>query len=151
VQRYIPFFFCTITLFAIKIEFIGITSQVIPFETHNKASYYKITAKKYIEKFEKKDRVIFFINRKSYMLRNNYYSDGLFKSKKTELSYKKCYILFGKIYLFDVNGTIDNAKVIAKEIVFDGYRNYLLKKCEVKKNGYTYRRNRFKLPNLLLQ
>ncbi len=133
-----------LSLSALEIEFIGVTSRTIPLETNYKKKYYQITAKKYIEKFVKKDKLMFFINRKSYMLKNNYYSEGQFSSKKTKLFYKKGFVLFGKVYLFDVNGTIDKAKIIAKEVIFDGYNSYLLKKCEIKKKKHIYRRNRFK-------
>ena len=79
------------------------------------------------------------------MLKNNYYNNGTFQSKKVTLSFKKAYILFGKVYLFDTNGTINKSKVVSKEIIFDGHRDYILKKCKIEKNNYIYRRNKFRL------
>ncbi|MCK4440467.1 MAG: hypothetical protein KAU90_00580 [Sulfurovaceae bacterium] len=135
----------TLSLLSLEIEFKEITSRQIFIEKEHKKQDYQLTAKKYIENFSKKNKVKFFINRKLYMLKNNYYSEGVFQSQKTKLFYKKAYVLFGKVYLFDVNGTIDKAKVTAKEVIFDGYQNYLLKKCEIIENKSIYRRNKFKL------
>lgn len=132
------------TLSAIEIEFVDIISKTIPVD-ENRSTYYEISAEKYIEKFKKNSALKLFINRKSFMSKNNYYSNGIFKSKKTKLYFKKGYILFSKVYLFDVKGFIDKAQVKAKEIIFDGYKSYILKKCEVKIDNHIYRRNIFRL------
>ena len=143
--KYIPLIIYSLSLFALEIEFREVTSKQIFIEKEDAKQNYKLTAKKHIENFSKKDRLKFFINRKLYMLENNYYSEGIFKSKKTKLFYKKSYILFGKVYLFDVNGIIYNSKVTAKEIIYDGYTNYLLKGCEIINAKSIYRRNKFKI------
>jgi len=77
------------------------------------------------------------------MLKNNYYLDGFFKTKITYLEYKKAYSLSNKLYLFDVNGTINHQKVKAKEIIYDGYRGYTLKHCEVKEYFKIIRRKKY--------
>lgn len=146
--RYTPLIIYPLSLLALEIEFQDVTSRQIFIENEHKKQYYQLTAKKYIENFSKKDRVKFFINRKLYMLKNNYYSEGVFESKKTKLFYKKAYVLFGKVYLFDVNGTIDKAKVTAKEIVYDGYQTYLLKECEIIEDTHIYRRNKFEITTI---
>ena len=138
------YLFFTLTLSAIQIEFKDVISQTIPIKKSSKV-YYQLQADSYIERFLKKNRIKFLLNIKAYMLKNNYYNNGTFQSQKVSLSFKKAYVLFGKVYLFDTNGTIDTSKVISKEIIFDGHRDYILKKCKIEKNNYIYRRNKFKL------
>jgi len=136
--------FSTLTLSAVQIEFKDITSKIIPIKKCSKV-YYQLSADRYIEKFSKKDKIKFIINMKSYMLKNNYYSNGIFQAKNVNLSFKNSYVLFGKVYLFDVSGKIENREIKAKEIVFNGYKTYLLKRCEVVTSKRIYRRKKFKL------
>jgi len=77
------------------------------------------------------------------MLEHNYYLNGIFQTSKATTYYKKAYIL-GKVYLFDVNGTIYNKKIKAKEIIFDN-KSYILKDCEIITSKWVYRRRRFKM------
>ena len=107
---------------------------------------YQITAQKHIESFKKKDSLKFFFNRKKYMLENNYYINGIFKTSNAILYYQKAYIL-GKVYLFNITGTIHHKKIKAKEIIFDGNKNYILKNCEIITPKRVYRRKKFKIQN----
>ena len=128
----------------VHIEFTNLTQELIPTEKAiSKKSYYKLTAQLHIEKFSKKESALLLLNHKKYMLKNNYYLNGNFTMSQTELRYKKAYLLSGKVYLLDVNGYINNKKVSAKEVVFDGYKKYILKKCEVKIAHRIYRRSKF--------
>jgi len=102
---------------------------------------YQLTAQKHIESFNKRDSLKFFFNRQKYMLEHNYYLNGIFQTSKAKIYYKKAYIL-GKVYLFDTNGTIDNKKIKAKEIIFDN-KSYILKNCEIITPKRVYRRKRF--------
>ncbi|SFV56452.1 hypothetical protein MNB_SV-13-124 [hydrothermal vent metagenome] len=54
--------------------------------------------------------------------------------------YKKAYRLSNKLYLFNVTGTINNKKITAKEVVYDGYRDYTLKNCTLKSRYKILRR-----------
>jgi len=128
----------------VNIEFTNLTQELIP--THTialKKSYYKLTSQVHIEKFSKKEAGLLLLNRKKYMLKNNYHLNGKFTTSQTELKYKKAYLLSGKVYLLDVTGYIESKKVSAKEVVFDGYKKYTLKKCEVKTEHRIYRRSKF--------
>jgi len=127
----------------VNIEFINLTQELIPrHTTTSKKSYYKLTAQLHIEKFSKKDSSLLLLNRKKYMLRHNYHLNGKFKTFQTELKFKKAYLLSGKVYLLDVVGYINSKKVMAKEVIFDGYKTYKLKKCEVKILNHIYRRSK---------
>jgi len=135
-----------LSIFSINIELKGVVSKKIFIPKKNlKKTNYEIKAKRYIENFSKKNKLGFLLNRKLFMLKYNYYDNGIFKSKKVKLFFKKAYILLGRVHLFEVKGMIDNSKIIAKEVIFDEYKTYILKKCEVKKNKHTYRRKEFKL------
>ena len=97
----------------------------------------------HLENFQKKNYKLFFFNRKKYMLKNNYYLEGFFKTKLTKFSFKKAYILGGKIYFFDVKGYINKSKIKAKEVVYSNNRTYELKKCEVKNSSHIIRRKKY--------
>ncbi len=128
----------------VNIEFTNLTQELIPTHTATlKKSYYKLTAQSHIERFLKKESSLLLLNRKKYMLKNNYHLNGKFTTAKTELRYKKAYLLSAKVYLLDVTGYIGSKKVSAKEVVFDGYKKYTLKKCEVKTKHRIYRRSKF--------
>ena len=129
----------------VNIEFRNLTQELIPtYITTSKKSYYKLTAYSHIENFSNnKDSSLLLLNRKKYMLKNNYYLNGMFNTSKTTLNYKKAYVLSGKVYMLSVHGYINNQKIKAKEIIFDGYKKYILKKCEVKTVYKVYRRSKF--------
>ena len=127
----------------VTIEFSNMTQEFIPTQqTSLKKSYYKLTSQYHIKKISKKDSSFLLLNRKKYMLKNNYYIDGVFQRGETVLHYKKAYVLGGKVYLLIVNGILENRQVNAKEVVYDGYNSYLLKKCEVRTKTRIYRRNK---------
>jgi hypothetical protein len=134
-------FLLPIFLWGVNMKFINLTEEVIPIKTPLvKKRYFNLFASSYIQKISKKDIKLIFFNRKSFMLKNNYYLDGFFKSAQSHLFYKKAYRLSTKLYFFNVNGTINNQKITAKEVVYDGYRNYTLKNCEVKSKYKILRR-----------
>lgn len=133
-----------IVVWGIKIEYTNITYQIIPTQkASKKKSYYTLTSKYHLKNFSKKDRPSLLLNRKQYMLKNNYYAEGKFKTLMTNLIYKKAYVLGGKVYLLDVTGLINKSQLKAKEVVYDGYKSYLLKKCEIRTKFKIYRRNKF--------
>ena len=135
-----------IFLYGVSIEFKNINSKFIPTQQiSNKKSYYQLTSKVYLENFEKKDYKSFFLNRKNYMLKNNYYLDGFLKTEVSYLTFKKAYILGSKIYLFMVVGHINKSKIKAKEVIFDKYKTYQLLKCEIKINSSILRRKNYKI------
>ena len=128
----------------VHIEFVNLTQEFIPItQSKSKKSYYKLTSQTHIEKFSKKNGSLLLLNRKKYMLKNNYHLNGKFTTSQTELRYKKAYLLSGKVYLLEVKGHINGKKISAKEIIFDGYKKYTLKKCEVKIANKIYRRSKF--------
>lgn len=122
-------------------KFVNLTEEIIPIKTPLvKKRYFNLFATSYIQKISKKDIKLIFFNRKSFMLRNNYYLDGSFKTLQSHLFYKKAYRLSNKLYLFNVTGTINNQKIRAKEVIYDGYRDYTLNHCEVKSKYKILRR-----------
>jgi hypothetical protein len=128
----------------VNIAFTNLTQEFIPsHKVLSKKSYYKLTSQVHIEKYVKKEAPLLLLNRKKYMLQNNYHLNGKFTTAQTELNYKKAYVLSGKVYLFEVTGHIVKQKIMAKEVVFDGHKRYLLKKCEVKTAHRIYRRSKF--------
>jgi len=130
-------------LSALQIEFKNLTTEIIPLENIQHLQYYQFQAKRYVQKFSKKDRVLFLLNRKRFMLKHNFYEQGTFSSQSANLWFKKAYVLFKKVHLFEVHGTIYGAKVKAKEIIYDGYKQFILNKCEVHQKRHIYRRKTF--------
>jgi len=128
----------------LKLEFKNITfkTTTLSKDTLNKSAY-QLTANYHLKEFSQKDIYLILMNSKHYMLKHNYYADGKLITKKTSLSYKKAYIYSSKVYLFDVSGTINDMMVRAKEVEYDGHKNYLLKHCEIKDNHKIYRRRSF--------
>ena len=125
-------------------KFTNLTEELIPLKnTPVKKQYFKLFATSRIQKISKKYSKLIFFNRRAFMLKNNYYRDGFLKTKSTHLRYKKAYKLSNKLYLFDVKGTINHQKVKAKELVYNGYKEYLLKHCEVKEDSKILRRKEY--------
>ena len=136
-------------LWGVRIEFIQVSSHSIPTQqTSTKKSYYQLTSKFYVEDFQKKNYKSFLLNRKNYMLKNNYYLDGFLKTEVSYLSFKKAYILGGKIHLFMVIGHINNSNIEAKEVIYDEYKTYQLLKCEVRKSTSILRRKKYKIKEM---
>jgi len=132
------------TLFATTIEFTDVTYTLTPMKNINKQkSFYQISSKFHLNRVIKKETIKLLLNRRQYMLDNNYYLDGEFTSKGCKLAYKKAYILGGKVHLLGVKGVINNQEVEAKEVIFDGYKKFILKQCEVKSKNKIYRRREF--------
>ncbi|MBU1667444.1 hypothetical protein KKC13_03440 [bacterium] len=147
-KTYLIFFilYIPIAVWGTKIEYTNLTYQIIPTQkASKKKSYYTLTSKYHLKNFSKKDTPSLLLNRKQYMLKNNYYAEGRFKTSMTNLIYKKAYVLGGKVYLLDVMGQINKSQVKAKEVVYDGYKSYLLKKCEIQTKSKIYRRNKMTL------
>jgi hypothetical protein len=141
---FVLYLFLSSSLWGIDIEFTNLIQELIPTPiASSQKSYYKLTAQSHIEKFSKTESALLLLNRKKYMLKNNYHLNGKFTTSNTELKYKKAYLLSGKVYLLDVKGYINSKKITAKEVVFDGYKKYLLKKCEVRTAHRIYRRSKF--------
>jgi len=148
----ILFLFLPIFLWGINFKFTNLTQEQIPIQKSSiTKSYYKLTAKKHIKKFSKKSQALLFFNRKKFMLENNYYADGLFYTEESHFSYKKAYILAGKVHLFEVQGYINKHHIKAKEVIYDGYKTYHLKKCEIKINSKILRRSDYQLTEHSLQ
>ena len=116
-------------------------TQVQLSKASNKPNY-KLTAKYHLKKISAKDIYLLLMNNQKYMLKNNYYLDGKLLTRKTSLSYKKAYINNSKVFLFEVNGKINNKIIKAKEIEYDGKKSYILKFCEVKDKNKIYRRKK---------
>jgi len=134
-------FFIPHLIWGVTIEYTNLTSKFIPTEKSAKIkSYYQLTSNFHIEKYIKKNTKLLLLNLKKYMLKNNYYLKGKLSTEHSSLRYEKAYILGGKVYLFEVKGHINNRQIKAKELVYDGYKNYSLKKCEVRTKFKIYRR-----------
>ena len=142
-------FLSPLFLWGVRIEFKQITSHSIPIQqASTKKSYYQLTSKFYLEDFQKKNYKLFLLNRKNYMLKNNYYLDGFLKTEVSYLSFKKAYILGGKIHLFMVTGHINKSNIEAKEVIYDEYKTYQLLKCEIKKSSSILRRKSYKIKEI---
>jgi len=132
-------FLFTPLLWGVDIEFTNIKYQSI--SSHH--SSYQLISKSYVQKSETKNYKLFIFNRRQYMLKNNYYLDGFLKTKVAKIHYKKAYLLGGKVYLIETDGYINNVKIVAKEIIYDKKRDYLLKKCVVKTEHSVLRRKKY--------
>ena len=142
-------FLSPLFLWGVRVEFKQITTYSIPTQqASTKKSYYQLTSTLYIEDFQKKKYKSFFLNRKKYMLQNNYYLDGFLKTDGSYLHFKKAYILGGKVHLFNVIGHINTNNIKAQEVIYDEYKTYQLLKCEVKKSSSILRRKQYKIKEI---
>lgn len=132
--------FLPILLWGVNIEFSNLKVEIIPNISNIEKKYFNLSAKSYVQKISKKDKFLFFFNRKKFMLENNYYFKGFLTTNTTKLHYVKAYRFNSKIYFFDVNGVIDGFRVKAKEVIFDEINNYILKNCEARKGNSILRR-----------
>ena len=130
----------SITSWGLKIEYTNLISEYIPKLKSLSKSYYQLKSNYFVENFQQKTYTQFLLNRKRYMLKNHYYLHGTLTTKESHLRYFKAYKLSNKIYLYNVKGYINKIKIQAQEVVYDGYKTYQLKKCEIRKESTILRR-----------
>ncbi len=121
------FFYLLTPLFGVNIEI----KNPQAFEFNNNQKDYTIKANYYINKLKAKDIVGVLFFKDEYLLAKNYYQDGNFTKKNLFLHFYKAYEFERKLYLFNIQGFMQDAKIKAKKAIY--WQNYLkLIECEVK-------------------
>jgi hypothetical protein len=125
-------------LWGAKLEYISISSVVFKGDSPS----YVISAKSYINNIQAKDKMKFLFNQKAYMLKYNFYKDGLFKTIHASIHFLKAYILGPKIHFVGVTGKVANLTIKAKELIYD-YNSFTLISCEVRSQNSIIRRKKY--------
>ena len=124
----ILFFLFPIFLWGINFNFTNLTQEQIPIQKSSiTKNYYKLTAKKHIKKISKKSQALLFFNQKKFMLENNYYANGLFYTEESHFTYKKAYILAGKVHLLKFKGTLISIILKPKKLFTMDIKSIILK------------------------
>ena len=140
------FFVIPALAWGFKAEFFNITLHKTDLSPNTtQVPRYELTAGYHLKSFSKKDAYSVLFNTQKYMLDNNFFRDGAFRTSKALLTYKKAYIAGPKVYLFDVQGNIADAPVRAKKIEYDGKNHFILHRCEVREEKRIIRRNRYEM------
>lgn len=140
-MRYIVFLFISpIIIWAFRIEYSDLTITILE---RNKGYKYSLNAKYHRIDLSNKNKLLLLFNLEQYMLKNDYYQNGMLKTLKSSLSYQKAYKLREKVYLYDVNGSISNMIIKAKKVMYDGESNYVLHSAEIIKSKKILRRTKY--------